>query len=198
MRRPVIRWIPPGTRISKSPSARPAVLLRPVTVEDADRIAAIYAPVVRDSAASFEIDPPDAVEMARRIGRVTAGHPWLVAEDEGTILGYSYASAYRERPAYRWSVETTVYVAASHRGRGLGRSVYSALIDEATRWGFATAFAGIAIPNPASESLHRAVGFEPIGVFVRAGFKAGEWRDVSWWQRPLSNATPPVVPTRPL
>lgn len=104
----------------------------------------------------------------------------------------------KDRPAYRWSVETSVYLAPESRGQGLGRMLYGALLEEAGNWGFATAYAGIAQPNPVSEALHSAVGFEPIGVFRRAGFKLGEWRDVSWWQRPLATVTPPLPPARPV
>lgn len=171
--------------------------VRPVSVADAGRIAAIYAPVVIGTAVSFEIDPPGPDEMARRIGKVTSGYPWLVAEADGDVIGYAFAGQYRQRPAYRWAIETTIYIDEAHRGKGLGKTLYSALLDEAVGWGFATAFAGIAQPNQASEALHAAVGFEPVGVFRRAGFKLGEWRDVAWWQRPLSSLTPPRTPVRP-
>ncbi len=174
------------------------MLVRHVSVDDALQIAAIYDPMVRDTVVSFEIEPPGRDEIALRIERIAAGYPWLVAEGEGEIVGYAYAAEYKHRPAYRWAVETTVYVAGHHRRRGLGRLLYSRLIDEATAWGFATAYAGIALPNPGSEALHAAVGFEPIGVFRRAGFKFGEWHDVAWWQRPLSTQTPPVAPARPV
>jgi phosphinothricin acetyltransferase len=135
--------------------------------------------------------------MARRIEEVVSGFPWLVAEEGDVVVGYAYAAALRDRPAYRWSVETTVYIDGGHRGRGVGRILYTALIDVATMWGFANAFAGIALPNPASESLHRSVGFSQVGVFPRAGHKLGEWHDVGWWHRPLSAAHPPVPPAPP-
>jgi phosphinothricin acetyltransferase len=171
--------------------------IRPASVDDAPRLASIYDPIVSDTAVSFELKPPGPSEMARRIGEVTATHPWLVAEDGSTILGYAYARKFAERPAYRWSVETTVYVDQGHRGRGVGRTLYAALLELAALWGFANAFAGIALPNPASESLHRAVGFSLIGVFPRVGHKMGEWRDVAWWHRPLSHVDPPRVPAPP-
>ncbi len=171
--------------------------LRQVTTADALQLAAIYEPWVRDTIISFELDPPDVNEMARRIESVTAGYPWLVSEQEGVVLGYAYATAYRHRSAYRWSVETTVYLEQAQRGRGVGRSLYTALIGLCAEWGFANAFAGIALPNPASESLHRSVGFTPIGVFPRAGHKFGTWHDVGWWHRPLSSADPPQPPASP-
>ena len=171
--------------------------IRNVTIEDATQIAAIYEPWVRDSAVSFEWEPPAPEEMARRIETVSSGYPWLVSEENGSIVGYAYATGFRQRPAYRWSVETTVYVHPEHGSRGVGRAVYTALLDLATVWGFANAYAGIALPNPASESLHASVGFAPIGVFPRAGFKLGEWHDVGWWHRPLSQVTPPRQPSAP-
>jgi phosphinothricin acetyltransferase len=171
--------------------------IRPASVDDASGLAAIYDPIVSDSAVSFELRPPGPSEMARRIEDVTATHPWLVAEDGSTILGYAYARKFAERPAYRWSVETTVYVDQGQRGRGVGRTLYASLLELATLWGFANAFAGIALPNPASESLHRSVGYSLIGVFPRAGHKMGQWHDVAWWHRPLSDADPPRPPAPP-
>ena len=171
--------------------------IRPATVDDASRLAAIYDPVVRDTAVSFELEPPGPVEMARRIDEVTDTHPWLVSEDGATILGYAYARRFAERPAYRWSVETTIYVGDGHRGRGVGLALYATLLSLAEMWGFASAYAGTALPNPASESLHRSVGFSLIGVFPRAGRKMGKWHDVAWWHRPLSDADPPRPPAPP-
>lgn len=171
--------------------------LRPATVDDAPALAAIYTPIVRETAISFELEPPGPVEMASRIETVGSGFPWLVAEEGDVVIGYAYAAALKDRPAYRWSVETTIYIDRGHQGRGVGRRLYSALIEVATLWGFANAFAAIALPNPASESLHRSVGFSPVGVLPRAGHKMGEWHDVGWWHRPLSPAHPPVAPAPP-
>ena len=171
--------------------------LRPVSVDDADQIAAIYEPLVLETAVSFELEPPGAAEMARRIQAVTASHPWLVSEEGGVVLGYAYATAFRGRPAYRWSIETTVYVHQDHRGRQVGRQVYQGLLDLSTMWGFANAFAGIARPNPGSEALHALLGFTPVGVFPRAGHKMGEWHDVGWWHLPLAANDPPREPSPP-
>jgi phosphinothricin acetyltransferase len=171
--------------------------LRPATVDDAPRLADIYDPIVRDTAVSFELEPPGPAEMARRIEKVASVYPWLVSEEDGVVLGYAYATAFRDRPAYRWSVETTVYVHPAHRERGVGRTVYAALLALAETWGYANAFAGITRPNPASESLHASVGFSQIGVFPHAGHKFGEWHDVTWWHRPLSPDHPPRLPSPP-
>ena len=172
--------------------------IRNVRTEDAAWLAAIYAPLVRETAVSFELEPPSPDEMARRIESVSRTHPWIVIEEgEGSILGYAYATSHRQRPAYRWSVETTVYLDAEHRGEGLGKTLYTALLESATRWGYATALAGIALPNAASEALHASVGFTQVGVFPRAGFKFGEWHDVGWWYRPLAAVSPPRQPAPP-
>jgi L-amino acid N-acyltransferase YncA len=168
-----------------------------VSVDDAEQIAAIYEPVVRETAISFELHPPGPDEMAERIEAVTSGHPWLVSEEAGVVLAYAYATAFRGRAAYRWSVETTVYVHREHQGHGVGRGVYRGLVDLCTLWGFANAFAGIALPNPGSEALHASLGFTRIGIFPNAGHKLGEWHDVAWWHRPLASGNPPSEPEPP-
>ena len=168
-----------------------------MSVSDAEQIAAIYEPLVLATAVSFELDPPGPAEMASRIRSVTSSHPWLVSEENGAVLAYAYATAFRGRPAYRWSVETTVYVHKDHRGRGVGGDVYQGLLDLSTLWGFANAYAGIALPNPGSEALHASLGFIPIGVFPRAGHKMDQWHDVGWWHRPLALGDPPREPARP-
>ncbi len=156
---------------------------------DAAAIAAIYAPYVTGSSASFETEPPDAAEMAARL----AAHPtmpWLVAVAPGTggaddaLLGYAYASPHRARAGYRWSVETSVYVAEP--GRGTGVVLTSALLQACASAGFESAYAGIALPSDASVALHERLGFRQIGVFPRVGFKEGRWIDVGWWYRPLA------------
>lgn len=166
-------------------------------MDDADRIAAIYERVVRETAVSFELHPPGPAEMVERIQTVTAGHPWLVSEQAGVVLAYAYATAFRGRAAYRWSVETTVYVHEEHWGHGVGREVYRGLLDLCTLWGFANAFAGIALPNPSSEALHASLGFTQVGIFPRAGHKMGEWHDVAWWHRPLASTDPLREPKPP-
>ena len=167
---------------------------------DGAACAAIYAPSVTDTAASFELEPPDAAEMAARIAAIGAHRPWLVAELGGRVTGYAYASAHRERAAYRWSVEVTVYVEAGHHRQGIGRALYEPLLQLLAAQGFRTALAGITLPNPASVALHEALGFTPIGVYREIGFKAGTWRDVGWWQKQLPGAdtgTPPSEPGPP-
>ena len=162
---------------------------------DADAVAAIYRPAVESSTATFEEVAPDEVEMARRIRAVLPRTPWLVAELNGVVVGYAYAAIHRERPGYRWSVDVSVYVAASHQGAGIGRALYGELIPLLRRQGFVNAYAGVALPNPASVALHEAVGMRRIGVYERVGFKFGAWHDVAWFGMRLADpAGPPPEP----
>lgn len=169
--------------------------LRIATVRDAAAIAAIYAPYVRDTAISFETEVPDAAEMRNRIARVTAHYPWLVAEDQSGLIGYAYAGEHRSRKAYRWSVDAAVYLPASSHRRGAGRALYGALFQLLRAQRYVKAYAGIALPNAASVGLHEALGFKPIGVYRKVGYKLGAWRDVGWWELDLGEpANPPPEP----
>ena len=169
--------------------------IRPAVPADVRAITAIYAPVVEHSIASFELVPPNEAEMARRL-RSGSGLPWLVAAQGDQVAGYAYASRFRQRPAYRWSVETSVYVADAHTGRGVGKQLMTALIDRLVADGYVMAFAAIALPNPVSEGLHESLGFRPVGVFCDVGYKHGGWRDVAWWSRQLR--MPPEEPEEPV
>jgi phosphinothricin acetyltransferase len=157
---------------------------------------AIYAPIVRDSAISFELEPPTLAEMRGRIDAGAASLPWLVCERAGALLGYAYAGAHRMRAAYRWSVETSVYVAARAQRHGVARALCTSLVAILGLQGYRNLYAIITLPNPASVALHEALGFEPIGVHRGAGYKLGAWHDVGWWQRRIgedvSNPSPPL------
>ena len=156
--------------------------IRLATLADAEAIAAIYRPVVETTTISFETVAPDRDEMAKRLADTLASHPWLVCEVDGRVTGYAYATKHRVRAAYQWSVDTSVYVDAASRRSGVGRGLYQSLFAILAAQGFVNAFAGIALPNAASVALHEAVGFEPLGVYRRVGFKLGAWHDVGWWQ----------------
>jgi phosphinothricin acetyltransferase len=158
---------------------------------DAAACAAIYAPHVEPGPASFEEHAPDAAEIARRM---RVAHAWLVAEEDGAVAGYAYASPHRDRAAYRWAVDVAVYVGDAFMRRGVGRALYAALLPLLAERGFRAACAGIALPNDASVRLHEAFGFELVGVYRRIGFKAGAWRDVGWWQLDLARGddSPPL------
>jgi phosphinothricin acetyltransferase len=169
--------------------------IRTATPADAEAITGIYAPIVANTTISFELTPPSVDEMRARIEKTLQDLPWLVCEDvQGAVNGYVYASKHRERPAYQWSVDVTAYVREDMRGRGIGRRLYKALFAELVTLGYFQAFAGIALPNDASVSLHESVGFEPIGVYRKVGFKLGAWRDVGWWQKELRFPSDPVAP----
>lgn len=167
--------------------------LRPAGEDDAAAVAAVYAPYVSDSVVSFEDVPPDAAEIRRRM-LVAPRLPWLVAIDEG-VVGFAYAAPHRTRAAYRWSVDVSVYLHASARGRGIGRALYGELFPLLSELGYVSAFAGIALPNPASIALHESFGFVPVGTYRDVGFKHGRWHDVGWWQRGLGEL--PDVPEEP-
>lgn len=150
---------------------------------DAEAVAAIYRPAVEGSVATFEEIPPGADEMARRMRAIMLRTPWLVAEDGpgGKVIGYAYAGRHRERAGYRWSVDISAYIHPDHRGRGIGRLLYDALLPLLRRQGFVNVYAGIAIPNVPSVSLHEHVGMRWIGVYEHVGFKFGAWHDVAWY-----------------
>ncbi|HEX2160710.1 MAG TPA: arsinothricin resistance N-acetyltransferase ArsN1 family B [Thermoleophilaceae bacterium] len=165
---------------------------------DAAACAAIYRPHVEDAATSFEEISPDAADFARRIEAVSTRYPWLVAERDGIVVGFAYATPHRERAAYRWTAETSVYVADGDQRHGLGGSLYRALLDLLRRQRLHVALAGITLPNAASVGLHEALGFEPVGVYRSVGYKAGAWRDVGWWQLALAGAQgAPLEPLGP-
>ena len=171
------------------------IRLRAAEHRDASAVAAIYAPTVRETAISFETDPPSPDTMAARIENTLKLYPWLVAVYADKVLGYSYAGEHSQRAAYRWSVDVTVYVAASAQGRGIGRKLYGALTGILRAQGFRSAFAGITLPNDASVRLHEAAGFKTLGIYKDVGFKLGEWRDVGWWRFALTeNSDPPAEP----
>lgn len=160
--------------------------LRPATEADAEAIAGIYRPYVLETPVSFEVDPPHPGEMAQRIAKSLSRWAWLVHESaDGRIVSYAYVGAYAERPSYRWSVLTSVYGLPERHRRGDGRALYTALLALLRLQGFEQAMAGITLPNAGSVGLHQAMGFGPVGVYRRAGFKLGRWHDVAYFQRAL-------------
>jgi phosphinothricin acetyltransferase len=163
---------------------------------DADALAGIYAPYVAGTAISFEVEPPSAEEMGARLAACLTRTPWLLLCDGGEALGFAYAARHRERAAYRWSVDATVYVREDARRRGIGRSLYKSLFALLRLQGFFVAHAGITLPNAASVRLHESLGFEPVGVYAAVGYKNGRWHDVAWWRLPLREPVP--APAEPL
>lgn len=175
---------------------RRTMRIRTATPDDDAAIAAIYAPIVTDTAISFELQPPSRAEMRQRIVATLPLLPWLVGEDaQGAVCGYVYASKFRERAAYQWAVEVTAYVRSDCRGTGVGRRLYTRLFNLLADLGYVQAVAGITLPNDASVGLHEALGFEPATRYRNVGYKHGAWRDVGYWQKALQPL--PMAPTAP-
>lgn len=169
-------------------------VIRPAEVHDSVAIAAIYRPYVDQTHFTFEEVAPDAGEIALRIANPL--HPWLVIEDDGGVIGYASSAPMRNRAAYRWSVETGIYLAQEAQGHGFGRRLLEAHLKLLEQQGFVTAIAGIALPNDASVALHEKLGFALVGVERGVGFKLGKWVDVGRWQRDLAART--AEPSEPL
>jgi phosphinothricin acetyltransferase len=167
---------------------------------DAAPCAAIYGPFVTESAVSFEDRASTPDELGQRIERILKTHPWLVAEHDGLLVGFAYACPHRERSAYRWAADVSVYVAPERHRRGVGRGLYGALLPLLVRQGLHVACAGITLPNEASVAFHESFGFTPVGVYRRIGFKRGAWWDVGWWRLELREPGdgPPAEPSGPV
>ena len=171
--------------------------IRIATPQDAAAIVDIYAPIVRETAISFELDPPTIAQMQQRIEDTLLQWPWLVCERQGEVLGYVYATRHRARAAYQWSVDVSVYIRAGQRRTGVGRSLYTSLFELLALQQFHNCYAGITLPNPGSVGLHEALGFQPVGVYRHVGYKLAAWHDVGWWQLTLptekSNPASPIA-----
>lgn len=161
------------------------LVIRTVRLSDAAAIAEIYRPYVTETAISFELTPPSAAEFSARIEQMSQDYPWFVATVNDLSVGYAYACSHRARAAYRFSVETSVYLDSRYHRRGIARRLYDTLFAELSARKFCHAYAGITLPNEASERFHRQSGFVPIGVFPSIGFKFDQWHDVGWFHRPV-------------
>jgi L-amino acid N-acyltransferase YncA len=168
-----------------------APAIRACIAADAAAIAEIYNYYVRETVITFEETPVSADEMARRIADIGARYPWLVAERDGAVVGWAYAAEWKTRSAYRFSVETAVYIAPTHRGRAIGTALYVPLIAELEARELHSVVGGIALPNPASVALHEKLGFTKIAHFGEVGRKFDRWVDVGYWQLILENKSVP-------
>ena len=177
-------------------SAGASPRIRLATEADAAACLAIYAPVVEGTPISFELEPPSLEEMRRRIRSTLERTPWLLAEDGKAGWGYAYAGPFRARPAYQWTTEATVYVHSGHRGKGVGKALYTALLATLRAAGYRSVVGGITLPNPASVALHEGLGFRSVGAVKAAGFKFGGWHDVGFWQLVLRGDEVPDGPPR--
>jgi L-amino acid N-acyltransferase YncA len=160
-------------------------VIRVAALDDAERIAEIYAPAVLERVTSFELVAPGADEMGARLTKVLAHYPWLVCELDGRVVGYAYASTHNERAAYRWSVDVAVYVGKEVHRRGVGTALYAALFEVLALQNIRNVYAGITLPNAASEGMHSRAGFKLVGTYHHVGYKFGAWHDVAWFERAI-------------
>lgn len=157
-------------------------MIRPVQLSDAEKICTIYNVYVENSRSTFEENPVYVDEMVSRIQKNTKNYPWLVYEQEGDVIGYTYATQWKERAAYRHTVETGIYLDSNHLGKGVGSSLKGAMIEKLREQSFHTVISGIALPNPASIAMCEKFGFKKIAHFNEVGFKLKKWVDVGYWQ----------------
>jgi phosphinothricin acetyltransferase len=157
-------------------------MIRPATVDDAKAICGIYNYYVKATAITFEEIPVSINEMRSRVKTVTAAYPWLVWEEEGEILGYAYVNKWRDRSSYRYSAEDSIYIKSGARGRGIGKKLFAALLEEARQTEIHALVAGITAPNEQSVGLHEKFGFKKIAEFVEIGYKMDRWLNVGYWQ----------------
>ncbi|HEX6914306.1 MAG TPA: GNAT family N-acetyltransferase [Chitinophagaceae bacterium] len=160
--------------------------IRPVTLDDAASVLAIYQPYVEHTAATFETEVPSLKDFEARILHYSASYPWLVAVQSNEIVGYAYASRHRERAAYQWCVESSVYVNEANHGSGIAGALYNELFGGLRQLGYINVYAGITLPNPKSYAFHSKMGFEPVGVYRNIGYKLGRWHDVAWLTKTLN------------
>ena len=174
------------------------VTLRRAHLEDAEAILEIYAPYIRNTNITFEYEVPSLSEFRDRMAGIMEGYPYLICEIDGIAAGYAYAHRYKERAAYQWSAELSIYLGRDSTGRGLGRRLYGALMELLRLQGVRTVYGCVTLPNAGSEGLHAAMGFRLTGTWHRAGFKCGAWRDVGWFEKTIAPYDPSPAPVRPI
>ncbi len=173
-------------------------MIRQATAADAAGILSIYEPFIRDTSLTFETEVPSLADFENRIASYTTQFPWLVAIEQQDILGYAYASRYRERAGYQWSVECSIYVREEQWGSGLAGKLYDALFLLLRAQGFTTVYAVINLPNDRSVRFHEKMGFRYLVTYEKVGFKLGRWKDVGWWQLRLNNFSENPMPPIPI
>lgn len=171
--------------------------VRPVRTSDADDLCRIYQPYVLNTAVTFIYHEPTPDTFTEKVRALTPQYPFLVYEEEGTVMGYAYASSLRPHEAYQWDVELSVYVDEKVHGRGIGRALYSSLLRILTLQGYRNAYAVLAMPNEKSLALHQSFGFESLGLFPNSGYKLGKWHDILWLCKPLGSFSDTPVPPVP-
>jgi phosphinothricin acetyltransferase len=162
------------------------ILVRLATAEDAPAVLNIYTPYILQTAFTFETEVPSVEEVRSRMEKYLQKYPWLITEIDGEVAGYVYGSIHREREAYQWTCECSVYIHDNFKGYGIGNELYEALFEILKLQGFRNVYAGITIPNEASEKLHQKLGFEKFAVYENIGCKFGKWHSVGWWRLQLN------------
>ena len=171
--------------------------IRLANENDAGGILAIYAPYIENTSYTFEIEVPSIEAFAERINNYLINWPWLVYEVKGMIAGYAYATRYRERAAYQWSVEASVYIHNDFQRTGIARALYTALFEILKREGFRNVYAVINFPNDKSVKFHESCGFKYFATYEKVGYKSGKWKDVGWWRLSINDyADEPVAPVK--
>ena len=157
--------------------------------DDCEQMLGIYAPIIEESATSFEYQVPSTAEFWDRVEKTLIKFPWLVCSHGQRLVGYAYAGAHRSRKAYQWSVELSVYIDSDYHRMGIAKILYQNLFAVLQLQGFYTALAGISLPNPSSVKFHEALGFTAVGIYQNIGYKFGQWHSTGWWERPLRSYT---------
>ena len=157
-------------------------MIRSIELSDAKQICELYNFYVENAVCTFEMDPVSVEEMTKRIENITESYPWIVAEEDGLIIGYAYAGKWKERSAYRFTVEASVYIRSGHEGNRLGTTMYTSLIRRLRSQGIHAVIGGVVLPNVQSERLHERLGFKKIGHFSEVGYKFDGWRDVGYYE----------------
>jgi L-amino acid N-acyltransferase YncA len=169
--------------------------IRFISLNDAQATLEIYKPYVLNTYITFEYDVPTLEDWKNKIEKITLKYPWLVCEHEGEIAGYAYGSMHRDRTAYQWSPESTVYISEKYHRKGIARALYQRLFAIMKLQGYVNVYAGVSMPNVKSEEFHKALGFTELGTFKNIGYKLGAWHDTKWFQLQLSehglNPPPP-------
>src|SRR5438477_4348926 len=172
-------------------------VIRVATADDAASMLNIYTPYIANTSYTFETEVPDVEQFKDRINDYLVSYPWFVCEIDDRIAGYAYASKHRERIAYQWSVECSVYVHDDFQRKGVARALYSALIEILRLQQFRNLYAVINLPNDRSVAFHEGMGFEYFATYENVGYKLGKWKNVGWWQLQLNEYSPePSAPTK--
>lgn len=175
-----------------------ALRIRLGGLHDTDAILDIYSSYITDTAVTFEEVVPTREEYRERMAPIFAEYPCLICEQAGRAVAYAYAHRHQSRAAYRYGAELSIYSREGCTGHGIGRALYGALLELLRLQNVMTAYGGVATPNPASERLHESMGFNSVGVWRRTGYKLGEWRDVTWYERPLGDYPENPAPFIPI